>query len=155
MVQGSPLSKFNVANRLYKQSLLNAVCLVAGVSIFFFGYDQGMMGGVNTNRHYAELMGFGHWDELKKDVVITSTIRQGSIVGVLCFHANRLLRVLTVFASQVAVYYLPGTLFGCFLGGWLGDRYGRIPTIGLGALWSIFGACLQCSAQNMNWMYCG
>lgn len=133
MVQGSPLSKFNVANRLYKQSLLNAVCLVAGVSIFFFGYDQGMMGGVNTNRHYAELMGFGHWDELKKDVVITSTIRQGSIV---------------------AVYYLPGTLFGCFLGGWLGDRYGRIPTIGLGALWSIFGACLQCSAQNMNWMYC-
>ena len=58
-------------------------------------------------------------------------------------------------SSQVAVYYLPGTFCGCLLGGWLGDRYGRISTIGLGTLWSIFGACLQCSAQNANWMYCG
>lgn len=30
---------------------------------------------------------------------------------------------------QVAVYYLPGTLFGCLLEGWFGDKYGRITTI--------------------------
>jgi hypothetical protein len=41
----SPLGKHNVANYLYKASLLNTVCLVAGLSIFFFGYDQGLMGG--------------------------------------------------------------------------------------------------------------
>lgn len=57
--------------------------------------------------------------------------------------------------TQIAVYYLPGTLCGCLLGGWFGDRYGRIVTIGVGAIWSIIGACLQCSAQNANWMYCG
>ncbi|KAF7180082.1 hypothetical protein CNMCM7691_009248 [Aspergillus felis] len=133
MVQIGALSKHNVANKLYKQSLLNAVCIVAGISIFFFGYDQGLMGGVNTNRNYAELMGFGYFDEQQSNVVVTRPLLQGSIV---------------------AVYYLPGTLFGCLLGGWFGDRYGRIPTIGLGAVWSIIGACLQCSAQNAEWMYC-
>ena len=52
------------------------------------------------------------------------------------------------------MYYLPGTLFGAFLGGWFADRYGRIATIGAGCIWSIIGATLQCSAQNANWMFC-
>lgn len=76
-----PLAKYNVANRLYKSSLLNTVCLVAGVSIFFFGYDQGLMGGVNTARDYAELMGFGHWDEEEKIVVVDKPLLQGGIVS--------------------------------------------------------------------------
>lgn len=42
------LGKYNVAHKLYKGSLLNTVCFVAGISIFFFGYDQGLMGGVNS-----------------------------------------------------------------------------------------------------------
>lgn len=83
MVEDSPLSKYNFTNKLYKQSLLNAVCLVAGVSIFFFGYDQGLMGGVNTNRNYAELMGFGYYDERQGDVVVTRPMLQGSIVRAL------------------------------------------------------------------------
>lgn len=33
--------KHGVANRLEKRALLIAVNLVAGLSIFFFGYDQG------------------------------------------------------------------------------------------------------------------
>lgn len=80
MAQSGPLSRFNVANRLYRQSLLNAICLVAGISIFFFGYDQGLMGGVNTARNYAELMGFGYYDEEQGDVVVTKTLLQGGIV---------------------------------------------------------------------------
>lgn len=72
--------KYNVANKLYKQSLLNAVCAVAGISIFFFGYDQGVMGGVNTNRNYVDLMGLGHWDAEKGLVVIDHTLLQGGIV---------------------------------------------------------------------------
>ena len=54
-------AKHGVANKLEKRALLIAVNLVAGLSIFFFGYDQGVMGGVNTTRNYAELMGFGRW----------------------------------------------------------------------------------------------
>jgi len=33
--------KYGIANRLEKRGLLIAVNLVAGLSIFFFGYDQG------------------------------------------------------------------------------------------------------------------
>ena len=52
------------------------------------------------------------------------------------------------------MYYLPGTLFGAFLGGWFGDRYGRIKTIAVASLWAVVGATLQCSAQNAKWMFC-
>ena len=123
MIEESPLFKYNITNKLYKQSLLNSVCLVAGVSIFFFGYDQGLMGGVILPLSIFSILEIGPW---------------------------KLTRV-----TQIAVYYLPGTLCGCLLGGWFGDHYGRIVTIGLGAIWSIIGACLQCSAQNATWMYCG
>ncbi|KAK0259509.1 hypothetical protein LTS09_005860 [Friedmanniomyces endolithicus] len=119
-----------VANRLEKRALLIAVNLVAGLSIFFFG----VMGGVNTTRNYANLMGFGHYDQASKLVQVDKPLLQGGIV---------------------AVYYLPGTLVGALFGGWLGDRYGRITTIGIATLWAIVGATLQCSAQNANWMFCG
>lgn len=37
------LSGFNVANFLEKRKLLMAVNSMAALSIFFFGYDQGIM----------------------------------------------------------------------------------------------------------------
>ncbi|KAL2206255.1 general substrate transporter [Sarocladium strictum] len=123
-------AKYNVANKLYKKSLLNTVCLVAGVSIFFFGYDQGLMAGVNTAKNYAELMGFGHYDEQTK------------------------LYMVYLMIVQVAVYYLPGTLVGSLIGGWLGDKYGRITTIGAACIWSICTAALQSATQNSNMMFC-
>jgi len=144
------LSGFRVADKLYKKSLLNAIACAAALSIFFFGnfplfswimtsmltrytgYDQGMMGGVNTSADYAELMGFGYRNETTGSVVVTDSLLQGGIV---------------------AVYYL-GTLFGAFLGGWVGDKTGRIRTIALGSIWAILGAALQCSAQNHVWMFC-
>jgi hypothetical protein len=75
------LAQYNVANKLYKGALLNTVCVVAGISIFFFGYDQGLMGGVNTARNYSELMGYGHWDEDAGIVVVDKPLLQGGIVS--------------------------------------------------------------------------
>lgn len=127
------LPGFNVANVLEKRQLLIAINCIAALSIFFFGYDQGMMGGVNVAKDYVELMGFGHIDEATGEPVVTDSLLQGGIVS---------------------VYYL-GTLIGCLLGGWCGDKLGRIKTIAVGAVWAIIGACLQCSAMNHNWMICG
>lgn len=126
------LKGFNVANHLEKRQLLIAINCIAALSIFFFGYDQGVMGGVNNAKHYIDLMGFGYVDEATGDPIITDSLLQGGIVS---------------------VYYL-GTLFGCLLGGWVGDKIGRIRTIALGAAWAVVGASLQCSAQNHNWMIC-
>lgn len=146
---------WNVANKLQRRKLLIAINCIAALSIFFFGYDQGgsqnqlcdcsinpptchlltgsgMMGGVNNATHYIYTMGFGYVDEAG-DPVINNSILQGGIVS---------------------VYYL-GTLFGALLGGWVGEKIGRIKTIALGAVWAIVGAALQCSAQNHNWMICG
>lgn len=52
------------------------------------------------------------------------------------------------------MYARVGTLIGCLLGGVIGDSIGRVKTVLVGCVWSIFGAALQCSAQNVPWMVC-
>ncbi len=90
------------------------------------------MAGVNNAPHYYETtMKFGHVGP-DGSPVIDNTILQGGIIS---------------------VYYL-GTLVGAMGGGSFSDRYGRIKSIGLGAVWAILGAALQTSAQNHNWMIC-
>jgi MFS family permease len=133
---GNQIHKWNVAHALQKRKLLIAINCVAGLSIFFFGYDQGMMGGVNNAKDYIDLMGFGYTatiDGSPNTPVITDSLLQGGIVS---------------------VYYL-GTLFGALFGGWFGEKVGRIKTIALGAAWGVLGASLQCSAQNHVWMIFG
>ena len=73
------VSGWNVARHLEKRSLLIAINAVASLSIFFFGYDQGVMGGVNNNRDYAELMGFGTYQP-DGTIKINKTLLQGGIV---------------------------------------------------------------------------
>ena len=75
------LAKYNVANRYEKKKLLTIVNLVAGLSIFFFGYDQGVMGGVNTTRDYVRRMKIGHYDEQAGLVVVDHSLQQGGIVS--------------------------------------------------------------------------
>ena len=70
-----------VAHRLQGRSLLIAVNLIAGLSIFFFGYDQGVMAGVNITRDYVKLMDIGVWDAGKGAVKITDPLKQGGIVS--------------------------------------------------------------------------
>ncbi|RDB17655.1 Sugar transporter STL1 [Hypsizygus marmoreus] len=122
--------------RLSGQKLIYVLNFVAGLAIFFFGYDQGMMGGVNTSPDYVETMklGYSTYQGPSEGYVatITEPTRQGGIVS---------------------IYYL-GTLFGCLMGGVIGDRVGRLKTMLIGGLWVIIGAALQCSAQNLVWMLC-
>ena len=92
-----------------------------------------MMGGVNTAPdYYHNTMKFGHPGE-DGTPVIDDTLKQGGIVS---------------------IYYL-GTLIGCMVGGFIGDRFGRVKTIALGAAWGVIGACLQTTAQNATWMILG
>ncbi|EPS26765.1 hypothetical protein POX_g08936 [Penicillium oxalicum] len=128
------IPSWNLVHRFEKRQLLIAINCVAALSILFFGYDQGMMAGVNNAQDYIDLMGFGYtkFENGEATPVVTDSLLQGGIV---------------------AVYYL-GTLFGALLGGWLGDRMGRIKSIAAGAAWAVLGASLQCSAQNHNWMIC-
>ena len=89
------------------------------------------MAGVNNAPDYYKLMGFGREGEDGAPLVYDALL-QGGIVS---------------------VYYL-GTLVGALLGGWFGDKQGRIRAIAMGSVWAIIGATLQTSAQNHQWMIC-
>jgi len=77
------IGKWNVARKYEQRALLIAVNCVAGLSIFFFGYDQGVMGGVNNDRSYATTMGFGYYDDKAQGVNVTRTLLQGGIVSLI------------------------------------------------------------------------
>lgn len=40
------------------------------------------------------------------------------------------------------------------IGGWIGDKIGRIRTVLVGCAFACFGAALQTGAQNVAWMIC-
>lgn len=128
------IPSWNIVHKLEKRNLLIAINCIAALSILFFGYDQGMMSGVNNSKDYIDLMGFGYTkvEDGELTPVVTNSLLQGGIVS---------------------VYYL-GTLCGALIGGWIGDKIGRIRTIATGAVWAVLGASLQCAAQNHNWMIC-
>ena len=74
------IPKWNVVHKLRKRGLLIAINCVAGLSIFFFGYDQGMMGGVNNAvNYYQDTMKFGH-QGTDGSPVIDNALLQGGIV---------------------------------------------------------------------------
>ena len=81
----------NVAHKFEKRKLLIAVNLVAGLSIFFFGYDQGVMGGVNTTRDYVRIMKIGHYDADQGLVVVDHQLQQGGIVSYRAYNAGHVL----------------------------------------------------------------
>lgn len=106
------------------------VQVVAGIAVLFFGFDQGVMSGVNESKDYLRLMGTA------SGINGNETERDSAAIG-----------------GIVAIYYL-GTLLGGFLGGYMADSAGRMKAIFFGSLWIILGASLQASAQNIAWMCC-
>ena len=76
------ISKFNVVHRYERRALLVAINCVGSLAIFFFGYDQGMMGSVNVSIDYAvNVMKFGHVAPNSAQVVVDNTLLQGGIVS--------------------------------------------------------------------------
>ncbi|KAJ5121720.1 hypothetical protein N7526_008657 [Penicillium atrosanguineum] len=113
--------------RLSPRQLNFTIQIFSLISIFFEGYDQGVMGGVNSSPRYVTEVGIG-----KSDGTVTNTTHQGGIIS---------------------VYYL-GAIFGCFAGGYLADRVGRINGLLMGALFALVGGALQSAAQSSNFIIC-
>ena len=78
------ISRFNVVHHLEKRSLLIAINCVGSLAIFFFGYDQGMMGSVAVSIDYAvNVMKFGHVIPGTTQVVADKVLLQGGIVSII------------------------------------------------------------------------
>ncbi|PCG96121.1 Major facilitator superfamily domain, general substrate transporter [Penicillium occitanis (nom. inval.)] len=78
------ISSWNVVHRFEKRQLLIAINCAAALSILMFGYDQGLMGGVNNSKNYIDLMKFGYTKDVdgSPTPVITNSLLQGGIVSV-------------------------------------------------------------------------
>lgn len=76
------ISRFNVVHRYEKRSLLVAINAVGSLAIFFFGYDQGMMGSVTVSIDWAvNVMKLGHVEPGTTQVITDNTLLQGGIVS--------------------------------------------------------------------------
>lgn len=120
----SPTTTTKYWKRLSPRGLSVAIQVFSLIAIFFEGYDQGVMGGVNASPDYIDQVGIG------ADGVVTDVVHQGGIVS---------------------IYYL-GAIFGCFAGGWLADRIGRINGIFLGAIFACIGGALQTATQSSDFI---
>lgn len=122
-----PMAFTNLWKRFSATQLNVLIQTFALISIFFEGYDQGVMGGVNASPNYVVTVGIG-----RADGTVTDTTKQGGIVS---------------------CYYL-GAIFGCFVGGWLADRIGRVNGLFYATFFCLIGGALQSATQNLNFIIC-
>lgn len=108
------------------KAMTRATTGLAGLAILAFGYDQGVMSGVNNIGEYKRLMG-----------VDSDSQRDSAALG-----------------GIVAIYYL-GTLIGGFFGGWAGDLIGRVKVIEIACVLAAIGAALQAGSQDIVMMMFG
>ncbi|KAK0945634.1 hypothetical protein LTR29_002989 [Friedmanniomyces endolithicus] len=116
----------NAWKRLSPGQLTIAIQLFSLTSIFFEGYDQGVMGGVNAAPDYVRVVNIGQYPS----GTVTNQTKQGGIIS---------------------IYYL-GALVGCFLGGWAADRIGRINGLFCAAIFALVGGALQAATQSATFI---
>lgn len=99
------------------------------------------MGGVNASPRYVQEVGIG-----LPDGTVTNTTHQGGIVSVVC-------RVVIRYGlGLITLQYYLGAIFGCFAGGWVADRIGRVNAIFIGAMFAMVGGALQAATQSSNFI---
>ncbi len=108
--------------------LLWALNLFSAVALIFEGYNQGVMGFVNSTPGYVHTVGIGG-----PDGKVTNTTKQGGLVS---------------------SYYF-GAMFGCFIGGRFGDRFGRKRAVVLGSILILLGGSLQAGTRSGDMTICG
>ncbi|KAJ6606470.1 major facilitator superfamily transporter sugar [Mycena vulgaris] len=112
--------------RLSPGQLNFAIQAFSLIAIFFEGYDQGVMGGVNSTSSYLQTVGL-------------QTDAQGNVIDT------------THQGGIVSIYYL-GAIVGCFLGGWIADRMGRINGLFCAAIFALVGGALQAATQSTTFI---
>ncbi|ORX36365.1 and other transporter-domain-containing protein [Kockovaella imperatae] len=99
--------------------------VIAGLSLFTQGYDQGAMSSLSRNSDFRKTMRLVTVSPSQRDIL--------AIAGIL------------------AVYFI-GSLFGGFLGGWTGDKLGRTKVIWAGCILGLAGGALQTCANSYLWL---
>jgi len=101
------------------------------------------MGSVSTTAGFIDMAQIG------SNGKVTNSTKQGLVV----LTRDAIPIVLTLYRGLVAVYYF-GSMFGCFIGGWCGDKLGRKKGVWIGSCFCMLGAALMAASQNANMFIC-
>ncbi|KAI0154677.1 general substrate transporter [Xylariaceae sp. FL1272] len=104
------------------KALLILMNVVAATALIFEGFNQGVFGSVSATPGFIDMAKIGH------DGIVTDTTKQGGLA---------------------AAYYFGG-MWGCFIGGWVGDRIGRKRGVLIGTFFGLLGAALMAGSMNSN-----
>jgi MFS family permease len=132
--------------RLSPTQLNIAIQAFALISIFFEGYDQGVMGGVNASPNYVTEVKIG-----LPNGTVTNTTKQGGIVSIVSWDTV-LYSMKTKTESWPFFKYYSGAIVGCFIGGWAADRIGRINGLFYAAIFALVGGALQAATQGSDFI---
>ena len=108
------------------KGLLFLLTLFTAVALTFEGYNQGVLGTVSTTPGFIEMAQIG------SNGKVTNSTKQGGLA---------------------AAYYF-GAMWGCFIGGWAGDKLGRKKGGWIGSIWCMLGAALMSGSVNANVFIC-
>ncbi|KAG6991739.1 hypothetical protein FOFC_00028 [Fusarium oxysporum] len=117
---------FHVWRHVPGKALLFLINLVASTALIFEGFNQGVLGTVSETPGFIDMAGIG------SNGVVTNSTKQGGLA---------------------AAYYFGG-MWGCFTGGWVGDKIGRKRGVLVGTLCGILGAALMAGSINSNMFLC-
>ncbi|KAH7362084.1 general substrate transporter [Plectosphaerella cucumerina] len=117
---------FQIWRHIPGRALLFLIHVVNATALIFEGYNQGVLGTVSETPGFIDMAGIG------SDGVVTNSTKQGGLA---------------------AVYYFGG-MWGCFMGGWVGDKIGRKGGVFCGTLFGILGAALMASSTNSDMFIC-
>ncbi|SLM36114.1 mfs monosaccharide protein [Lasallia pustulata] len=120
------MASYQIWRKLPGTALLFLLNLFTAVALIFEGYNQGAMGSVSATAGFVDMAQIG-----ANGKVINST-KQGGLVAVDYF----------------------GAMWGCFIGGWAGDKLGGKKGVWISSLFCMLGAALMCGSQNANMFIC-
>ncbi|KAJ3529501.1 hypothetical protein NM208_g9728 [Fusarium decemcellulare] len=118
--------KLQIWRHVPGKALLFLINVVNATALIFEGYNQGVLGTVSETPGFIAMAGIG------SDGVVTNSTKQGGLA---------------------AAYYFGG-MWGCFMGGWVGDKIGRRGGVFIGTILGILGAALMAGSSNSDMFIC-
>lgn len=120
------------------------------------------MGGVKTAANYQKVVNIGPGDG-----TVTNGTKQGGLVAVYCESRSVVCLMIDCLSQDRSWCSLVRSCHhttrywlqlidnsGCFLGGFLSDRFGQIKIVFIGSLWALLGGALQAGSINDKMFIC-